>query len=38
MRKWISAADCLVEMMIKHLPSPIEAQKYRSDYLYEGNE
>lgn len=22
MRKWISAADCLVEMMIKHLPSP----------------
>lgn len=38
MRKWISAADCLVEMMIKHLPSPIEAQKYRSTYLYEGNE
>lgn len=22
MRKWISAADCLIEMMIKHLPSP----------------
>lgn len=38
MRKWISAADCLVEMMIIHLPSPIEAQKYRASYLYEGKE
>lgn len=38
MRKWISAADCLIEMMIKHLPSPKEAQKYRASYLYEGNE
>lgn len=37
MRKWISAADCLIEMMIKHLPSPIQAQKYRASYLYEGN-
>lgn len=37
MRKWISAADCLVEMMIKHLPSPVQAQKYRASYLYEGN-
>lgn len=37
MRKWISAADCLVEMMIIHLPSPVEAQKYRAAYLYEGN-
>lgn len=36
--KWISAADCLIEMMIKHLPSPVEAQKYRADYLYEGDE
>lgn len=36
MRKWISAADCLVEMMVKHLPSPAQAQKYRADYLYEG--
>lgn len=38
MSKWISAADCLVEMFIKHLPSPIEAQKYRASYLYEGND
>lgn len=36
MRKWISAADCLIEMMVKHLPSPKEAQKYRASYLYEG--
>lgn len=38
MRRWISAADCLVEMMVLHLPSPVEAQKYRAAYLYEGNE
>ena len=38
MRKWISAADCLIEMMIKHLPSPKEAQTYRASYLYEGTE
>ena len=38
MSKWISAADCLLEMMVLHLPSPIEAQKYRTEYLYEGEE
>jgi elongation factor 2 len=36
MSKWLPAADCLMEMMILHLPSPQEAQKYRSEYLYEG--
>lgn len=30
MRKWLPAADCLIGMMIEHLPSPIEAQKYRT--------
>lgn len=38
LRKWIPAADCLIEMMILHLPSPIQAQKYRASYLYEGEE
>lgn len=36
--KWIPAADCLLEMMVLHLPSPIEAQKYRTQYLYEGED
>lgn len=36
MSRWLSAADCLMEMMIMHLPSPKQAQKYRADYLYEG--
>lgn len=38
MSKWIPAADCLIEVMVKCLPSPIEAQKYRASYLYEGEE
>lgn len=36
MSKWINAADTLIEMIITHLPSPREAQKYRTAYLYEG--
>jgi len=38
LRKWIPAADCLIEMMIRHLPSPARAQRYRTEYLYEGEE
>jgi len=34
--KWINAADCLLEMIVLHLPSPKAAQKYRVSYLYEG--
>lgn len=30
MSKWIPAADCIIDMVIKSLPSPIEAQKYRA--------
>lgn len=36
MSKWLPAADTLLEMMVLHLPSPRDAQKYRTSYLYEG--
>mmetsp|Transcript_4003 Transcript_4003/g.3805 ORF Transcript_4003/g.3805 Transcript_4003/m.3805 type:complete len:129 (+) Transcript_4003:824-1210(+) len=36
MQKWINAADCLLEMVIFHLPSPKFAQQYRVNCLYEG--
>ena len=36
MMKWLNAADTLLEMMVCHLPSPRAAQKYRTDYLYNG--
>ncbi len=36
MSKWLPAADCLLEMMVVHLPSPRIAQRYRTSYLYEG--
>merc|ERR1711988_529004 len=36
MRKWLSASDALLEMIIVHLPSPAAAQKYRVSSLYEG--
>lgn len=34
--RWINAADCLLEMIVLHLPSPVIAQRYRVTYLYEG--
>jgi elongation factor 2 len=36
MRTFLPAADCLLEMMIIHLPSPVQAQRYRAETLYEG--
>eukprot|EP01098_Paradermamoeba_levis_P007003 TRINITY_DN290_c0_g1_i1.p2 TRINITY_DN290_c0_g1~~TRINITY_DN290_c0_g1_i1.p2 ORF type:complete len:841 (-),score=338.38 TRINITY_DN290_c0_g1_i1:133-2655(-) len=36
MRKFLPAADSLLEMMVIHLPSPVTAQKYRCETLYEG--
>jgi len=36
MRKWLSASDALLEMIVIHLPSPAMAQRYRVESLYEG--
>jgi elongation factor 2 len=36
MQKWINASEALLEMIILHLPSPKESQKYRTGYLYQG--
>jgi len=36
MRKFLPAADALLEMIVVHLPSPVVAQKYRVETLYEG--
>ncbi|RYY33872.1 hypothetical protein EON62_03805, partial [archaeon] len=36
MQKWLPAGDAILEMIVLHLPSPRDAQKYRTDMLYEG--
>eukprot|EP00270_Netrium_digitus_P011688 TRINITY_DN372_c0_g1_i2.p1 TRINITY_DN372_c0_g1~~TRINITY_DN372_c0_g1_i2.p1 ORF type:complete len:860 (-),score=274.97 TRINITY_DN372_c0_g1_i2:458-2989(-) len=36
MQAWLPAQAALLEMMIWHLPSPVIAQKYRVENLYEG--
>lgn len=36
MRKFLPAADALLEMIAMHLPSPVTAQAYRCETLYEG--
>ncbi|KAF8249877.1 elongation factor 2 [Wilcoxina mikolae CBS 423.85] len=36
MKKFLPAADALLEMIVLHLPSPVTAQKYRAEALYEG--
>ncbi|EEB06395.1 translation elongation factor 2 Eft2,B [Schizosaccharomyces japonicus yFS275] len=36
MRKFLPAADALMEMIVLHLPSPKLAQTYRCETLYEG--
>ncbi|PFX27708.1 Elongation factor 2 [Stylophora pistillata] len=36
MQKWLPAGDALLQMITIHLPSPVSAQKYRVELLYEG--
>ncbi|KCV70324.1 elongation factor 2 [Fonticula alba] len=36
MRKFLPAADAILEMLVIHLPSPVLAQSYRAETLYEG--
>ncbi|KAK7107928.1 elongation factor 2-like [Littorina saxatilis] len=36
MKRWLPAADAMVEMIVTHLPSPVRAQAYRTACLYEG--
>mmetsp|Transcript_20308 Transcript_20308/g.30015 ORF Transcript_20308/g.30015 Transcript_20308/m.30015 type:complete len:860 (+) Transcript_20308:59-2638(+) len=36
MQKWLPAADAILEMIVVHLPSPQQAQRYRVDNLYDG--
>jgi len=36
MNRWLPAVDALLEMIIMHLPSPLVAQKYRCEVLYDG--
>ena len=36
MRRWLPAGDALLHMITIHLPSPVTAQKYRCELLYEG--
>nr|QVU21452.1 translation elongation factor 2 [Salpingoeca crinita] len=36
MRRWLPAGDALLQMISIHLPSPVTAQKYRMEMLYEG--
>ena len=34
--KWLNAGNTILEMIVTMLPSPRQAQKYRTNHLYEG--
>jgi len=36
MQKWLPAAEAVLEMIVCHLPSPVDAQEYRVETLYDG--
>eukprot|EP00994_Dinema_validum_P001060 NODE_120_length_2441_cov_286.236622_g86_i0.p1 GENE.NODE_120_length_2441_cov_286.236622_g86_i0~~NODE_120_length_2441_cov_286.236622_g86_i0.p1 ORF type:complete len:625 (+),score=127.87 NODE_120_length_2441_cov_286.236622_g86_i0:394-2268(+) len=36
MQKWLPADQALLQMIVSHLPSPAQAQRYRAETLYTG--
>merc|ERR1711962_1066359 len=36
MRNWLPAGEAMFQLITIHLPSPVTAQKYRAEMLYEG--
>jgi elongation factor 2 len=36
MNAWLPAADAMLTLIVQHLPSPVEAMKYRVQHLYTG--
>ena len=36
MRRWLPAGDAMVQIIVLYLPSPVRAQRYRAEILYEG--
>jgi elongation factor 2 len=36
MRHWLPAGDTMLQLITMHLPSPVVAQSYRMELLYEG--
>jgi len=36
MQKWLPAGETMLQLITIHLPSPVVAQKYRAEMLYEG--
>ncbi len=36
MKRWLPAGEAMLHLIVLHLPSPVEAQIYRIQYLYEG--
>ena len=36
MHQWLPAGEAMLQMLIVRLPSPLEAQAYRAELLYEG--
>lgn len=37
MKKWMDASTTLIQTVVDHLPSPLQAQQYRTQFIYEGD-